>query len=144
MDDVMRKVLEESRTIAVVGMSKKTEKPAGRIPRRLMTWGYTVVPVNPTTDSIIGLKCYHTLDDIPEDIKVDLVDVFRPSAEGADVVRAAIRRKVKYGDMKAVWLQEGIVNEEAKELAEGAGLTFVQDVCIYKEYIRLMPERTEE
>jgi predicted CoA-binding protein len=68
---------------------------------------------------------------------VDLVDVFRPSEEGADVVRAAIRRREEHGDVKVVWLQEGIVSEEARELAEGAGLTFVQDRCIYKEYVRL-------
>ena len=133
-DDELRDILESNRSVAVVGMSKSTDKPAGRVPRRLMTWGYEVIPVNPTTDTLLGKTCYATLDDIPGDVQVDLVDVFRPSKEAADVVRAAIRRKVKHGDVKAVWLQEGIVSGE---LARGAGLAFVQDRCIYKEYVRL-------
>jgi predicted CoA-binding protein len=139
-DEELKSILESNRSIAVVGMSRKTDKPAGRIPRRLLTWGYDVVPVNPNADSIIGRKCYPSLDDIPGDVQVDLVDVFRPSEEAADVVRTAVRRKERHGDVKVVWLQEGIVSEEAEELAQEAGLTFVQDRCIYKEYVRLVGE----
>ncbi len=135
-DSAIKKILEENKTVAVVGMSRSTDKPARRIPAFLMTKGYNVIPVNPTTDKILGRKSYPTLKDVPDSI--DIIDVFRPSDEALKIVEAAVARKKERGDVKVIWLQQGITSDEGKKLAEEAGIAFVQDRCIYTEYTRLI------
>lgn len=135
-DVELKRILEENKTIAVVGMSRSTDKPARRIPAFLMTKGYNVVPVNPTADKILGRTSYPSLMDVPDSI--DIVEVFRPSAEAGDIVRAAIERKKAKGDVKVIWLQQGITSAEGGRLAGEAGIAFVEDRCMYTEYVRLM------
>jgi predicted CoA-binding protein len=118
-----RDVLCEALTIAVVGASRHPAKAAHRVPAELHAHGWRIIPVNPYTDEIWGERAYPLLAEIPE--PVDLVNVFRPSAEATDVVRQAIDIGAH-----AVWLQLGISSPEGRRLATEAGLDYVEDTCI--------------
>lgn len=115
-------VLQQSPTVAVVGCSTAPHKDAHRIPEWLQRRGFRVIPVHPTAEEILGETAYPTLADVPESF--ELVVVFRPSEEAADVTRQAIE-----AGAKAVWLQLGIVSDEAERLAADAGIDFVQNRC---------------
>jgi predicted CoA-binding protein len=121
-----RQILEESATIAVVGVSRDPAKSAHSVPRQMQLHGWKIIPVNPFADELLGERVYRTLADIPE--SVDIVDVFRPSEEAADVTRQAVAIGAK-----AVWLQQGIASSEARRIAERAGIDFVEDHCIAVE-----------
>jgi predicted CoA-binding protein len=118
-----RQILEESRTIAVVGASRHEEKAAYAIPLQLKLHGWRVIPVNPHAERIWDEPCYATLADVPE--PVDLVNVFRPSDQAAAVVREAVAIGAK-----AVWLQQGIVSAQARQIATDAGIDYVEDQCL--------------
>ena len=115
-------LLQQAQTIAVVGYSSNPSKPANFAPAELARRGWTIVPVNPNAGIIDGMTSYATLADIP--FKVDLVDVFRPASEAADIARQAAAIGVK-----TLWLQKGIVSTEARDIAAKAGMAFVQDQC---------------
>jgi predicted CoA-binding protein len=118
-----RQILEESVTIAVVGASRDPGKPAHSVPAQMLHHGWRVIPVNPHSDELFQQRTYPMLAEIPE--PVDLVNVFRPSAEAAEVVRQAVEIGAR-----AVWLQLGIASPEAREIAEEAGLDYVENECI--------------
>jgi predicted CoA-binding protein len=118
-----RQILDEASTIAVVGASRDRFKTAHSVPAQMQRHGWRIVPVNPYADEIFGERAYRRLADIPE--PVDLVNVFRPSADATDVVRQAIA----FG-APAVWLQLDIVSPEGRRLAEEAGIDYVEDTCI--------------
>jgi predicted CoA-binding protein len=118
----------QARRIAVVGMSDDPSRPSHGIGGYLASHGYEVIPVNPNHDQVLGQKCYARLSDVPGEI--DLVNVFRRPQFCADVTRDAIAKGAK-----GVWLQAGIRNEEARKLAEDAGVDFVQDRCIMVEHM---------
>ena len=117
-----KQILEESTTIAVVGASRHEEKAAYAVPLQLKLHGWRMIPVNPYADRIWGEVCYPRLIDVPE--PVDLVNVFRPSGQAAAVVRDAAAIGAK-----AVWLQQGIVSAEGREIAAAAGMDYVEDLC---------------
>ena len=129
-EEAIRYVLENFRVIAVVGMSRSSYKPAHGIPKFLKEHGYRIIPVNPKTEEILGEKCYPNLLAVPEEVEV--VEVFRPSNEAPKIVDQAINKKVK-----AVWLQLGIMNDEAAEKARKAGIIFIQNRCMMIEYKKL-------
>ena len=129
-DDSIAEVLEFE-TIAVVGCSSTPGKDAHEVPAYLQRHGYRVIPVNPTTDEVLGERSYDTLSAVEEEVEV--VDVFRPSEEVAGIVDEAIER----GDVKVVWTQLGIRDDEAAERAEAAGLRVVQNRCIMVDHRRL-------
>ncbi|MFN3655124.1 MAG: CoA-binding protein [Candidatus Nitrosotenuis sp.] len=128
-DEQIRQILS-LKNVAVVGMSKNEEKAANYVPRYLINHGYNVIPVNPTTDKILEHKSFANLADI--DQQVDIVDVFRPSEQVLPVVQEAIKLKPK-----VIWLQEGIHNKEAEELAKKAGIQVVFNRCMLAEHQRL-------
>ena len=134
-DDGLRDLLDAD-TIAVVGCSTTEGKPAHDVPAYLQEHGYRIVPINPFADEILGEKAYDSLADVEPEI--DLVDVFRPSEETPEIVENVIARHEDHGDAGAVWLQLGIANDDAAEMAEEAGLAFVQDHCIKVEHDRLI------
>jgi uncharacterized protein len=119
-------LLSSAKTIAVVGLSSKAHRPSYGVAQYLQSAGYRVIPVNPNESEVLGEKCYVRLEDIPE--KVDIVDIFRRSELVPDIVESAIRIGAR-----AVWMQEGVVNEHAAERARRAGLFVVQDLCTAKE-----------
>ena len=121
-----REILEQARTIAVVGASRDPAKDAGAVPAVLQAHGFRIIPVNPYADVLFGERVYRTLAEIPE--HVDIVDVFRPAAEAPDVARQAAA--IGAG---AVWLQQDIVSAQAGRIAEAAGMDYVEDRCIAVE-----------
>ena len=129
-DDEIRRILSLNK-VAVVGMSKNEDKAANYVPKYLISQGYDVIPVNPTADSILDRKCHANLSDVPD--SVDIVDVFRPSDQVLPVIQEAIKKKPK-----VIWLQEGIHNEEAEELARKAGIQVVFNRCMLAEHQRLL------
>ena len=128
-DDRIREILSLEKVV-VVGMSKNSSKAAHYVPKYLADNGYDVIPVNPTTDEILGKKCYSSISEIDGDI--DIIDVFRPSDQILPVIQEAIKKKPK-----VIWLQEGIHNSEAEELAEKAGIKVVFNRCMLAEHQRL-------
>lgn len=128
-DDEIRDILS-LKHIAVVGMSKNNDKAAHYVPKYLSENGFDIIPVNPTTDEILGKKCYSTISDV--DGTVDIVDVFRPSDLVLSVVEEAIKKKPK-----VIWLQEGIHNPEAEEMARRKGIKVVFNRCMLAEHQRL-------
>lgn len=119
----LENILRSGKTIAVVGMSPNPARPSNEVARYLMANGYTVIPVNPGHREILGLTCYPALDAIP--LAVDIVDVFRNSAEVLPVAEAAVRISAK-----CLWFQLGVVNAAAAQLASDAGLNVVTNRCI--------------
>ncbi len=132
MSDIptLRRVLGETRTLAVVGLSADWFRPSYFAAKYMQEHGYRIIPVNPRYSEILGEKCYPDLASIPD--KVDLVDVFRKSAECPAIAREAIAIGAK-----TLWMQIGVVSEEAREIAEHAGLTVVMNRCVKIEYARL-------
>lgn len=124
------KILNEYHTVAIVGASPNPERPSYRVTDYLIRKGYHVIPVNPNAQQILGKTSYPDLTSIPE--PVEIVDVFRRSEEVMPIVEEAI----KIG-AKAVWMQEGVINEEAASRARDAGLLVVMDKCMRKEHLRL-------
>ena len=117
--------------VAVIGMSKHQEKAAHFVPKYLSENGFDIIPVNPNSDEILNKKCYKEINDIKDDI--DIVDVFRPSEDVLQFVKDAIKK-----NPKVIWLQEGIHNEEAENLAREYGIDVVFNRCMLAEHQRLM------
>ena len=128
-DEQIRDILSLNKVV-VVGMSKNSSKAAHYVPKYLSDNGYDITPVNPTTDQILGKKCYSSISEIDEEI--DIVDVFRPSDQVLPVIQEAIKKKPK-----VIWLQEGIHNSEAEELAKKAGIKVIFNRCMLAEHQRL-------
>jgi predicted CoA-binding protein len=123
-------ILHSARTIAVVGLSGKRFRPSYGVAEYLQRSGFRVIPVNPAVSEVLGERSYPDLDSIPG--AVDVVDIFRRSEFVPEIVEAAIRKGAK-----AIWMQEGVVHEEAARRAEEAGLAVVMDRCILKDHRRL-------
>lgn len=126
---IIKQILDECRVIAVVGLSSNQNRPSYGVARYLQQKGYRIIPVNPNEATVLGEKAYPALAEVPE--KIDLVDIFRRSEEAGSHVDDAIRLNVK-----AVWLQEGVIDHFAARRALEAGLMVVMDRCILKEHIK--------
>jgi predicted CoA-binding protein len=121
--DLTEQILRDFRTIAVVGLSRDPSKAAHAIPARMQRAGFRVIPVNPFVSEVLGEKAYAKLADVP--LGVEVVLVFRPSADAAEVAKQAVAIGAK-----ALWLQQGIVSDEARQIAQAAGLLYVEDRCM--------------
>ena len=132
-DDEVKDVLCNSKTVAVVGISPKDDRPSYIVASYLKSKGYRIIPVRPDGEEVLGQKVYHSLMEIPRDVEVDVVDIFRKSEDVPPVVEEAIQRGVK-----VVWMQEGVIHKEAGAKAEKAGLKVVMDRCMKKEHQRLL------
>ena len=122
-------LLREVKTIAVVGLSPNPARPAFRIARALQGFGYRIIPVRPKVAEVLGEQAYASLSEVPE--KIDLVDVFRAAEHVGPIVDECLRL-----GLKRIWLQDGIVNEEAAEKALGGGMTVVMDRCLKVDHQR--------
>ena len=132
--DEEERILKTCRTVAVAGLSPKPERPSFRVAAYLKEVGYRIIPVNPGAKDILGETCYPDLISIPE--PVDVVDIFRRAEE----VPAIVEKAIKIG-AKAIWMQEGVINEEAAAKARAAGLMVVMNKCMRKEHLRLGQHR---
>lgn len=132
IDRELRALLGDAKVVAVVGLSSKPWRDSFDIAEYLQRNGYRIIPVNPKETEVLGERAYPTLLDVPDDVRVDIVDVFRRAAEAPEVARQAVAIGAR-----ALWLQEGIVNEEAATIATEAGLDVVMGLCIRHERSRL-------
>jgi uncharacterized protein len=131
-DRELRALLGEAHTIAVVGLSSKPDRPSNAVAEYLQDHGYRIVPVNPRETDVLGERAYPSLLDIPAELSIDVVDVFRRAEETPAVARDAVSIGAK-----VLWLQEGIVNDEAYAIASDAGLEVIMGVCIKQTKQRL-------
>ena len=127
--DPIRAMLDSYKTLAVVGLSSKMSRPSFGVAAYMQAHAYRIIPVNPNETSVLGEKAYRTLDDVPDGL--DMIVVFRRPECVPDIVEAAIRKAAK-----VLWMQEGVMHEEAARHAREAGLTVVQDRCILKEHAK--------
>ncbi len=125
--DPILELLKKYKTIAVVGLSSNPMRPSHGVTEYMKSAGYRIIPVNPNETEVLGEKSYAQLEDVPE--RIEIVNVFRRAEEVPPVVESAIRIGAK-----AVWMQSGIVNEEAAERAWAAGMTVIEDACIFVEH----------
>lgn len=139
-ENQMKEILEKTRTIAVVGLSKDPEKISYIVSAYMQQHGYRVIPVNPFVDEVLGEKSFKSLQDIPIEIQrnLDIVDIFRKADDVPPVVEQAIQLKTDVGRLSVVWMQLGIVNEQAAKAAVNAGLIVVMDKCLMIEHQRLI------
>jgi predicted CoA-binding protein len=131
-DRELRALLGEAHTIAVVGLSSNPDRPSNSVAAYLQDHGYRIVPVNPEETEILGERAYPSLNDIPGDIRIDVVDVFRRAEHTPDVARDAVAIGAR-----VLWLQQDIVNDEAYRIASDAGLEVIMGVCIRTTLQRL-------
>ena len=131
-DPELRALLRDARTIAVVGLSPRPDRPSNEVASYLQDRGYRIVPVNPNVDEVLGERAYPSLLDIPEDIRIDVVDVFRRPEYTPDVASEAVRVGARI-----LWLQADIINDDARRIAEDAGLDVIRGVCIRAQHQRL-------
>jgi predicted CoA-binding protein len=127
--ETIERVLDECRTIAVVGLSSNPSRPSNSVSSYMRRHGYTVIPVNPNETEVFGERAYPSLTEVP--VNIDLVDIFRRSEQAGMAVDQAIAINAK-----AVWLQEGVIDQEAAQRASEAGLLVVMDRCWLKEHVR--------
>jgi predicted CoA-binding protein len=132
-EEELKETLSNCKIVAVVGISPKEDRPSYIVASYLMSKGYRIIPVRPDGELILGEKVYHSLSEIPKEIGVDVVDIFRKSEDVPPIVEEAIQRGAK-----VVWMQEGVIHHEAGEKAEKAGLKVVMDRCMKKEHQRLL------
>jgi predicted CoA-binding protein len=131
-DEELKDVLRTCKTVAVVGISPKEDRPSYIVASYLKSKGFRIILVRPDGEEILEEKVYHRLSEIPKEIEVDVVDIFRRSEDVPPLVEEAIQRGVK-----VVWMQEGVIHKEAGEKAEKAGSKVVMDRCLKKEHQRL-------
>jgi len=128
---MIEELLRATKTIAVVGLSRKPWRASFGVSEYMQSVGYRIIPVNPHEGEVLGEKAYRSLEDLPE--AVDMVNIFRRSEAVPEIVEAAIRMGAK-----SVWMQEGVVHEASAERARQAGLVVVMDKCLLKEHRRLL------
>ncbi len=132
-DEELKETLDNCKTIAVVGISPKEDRPSYRVASYLKSKGYRIIPVRPDGELILGERVYRSLLEIPKEIELEIVDIFRKSEDVPPIVEEAIQRGAK-----VVWMQEGVIHKEAGEKAERAGCKVVMDRCLKKEHQRLL------
>jgi predicted CoA-binding protein len=130
MDLIISEILNTTKTIAVVGLSANPERPSNDVAYFMQQNGFRIIPVNPNEEMILGEKSYPNLSAIP--FEIDLVNIFRKPQDCAEIVSEAVHIKAKH-----VWLQLGVVNQEAQEIATNAGINFVMDRCLKIDYFHL-------
>ena len=133
IDEELRDRLHKVKTIAVIGISPKEDRPSFVVASYLKSKGYRIIPVRPDGGSILGEKIYRSLLEIPREIEIDIVDIFRKSEDVPPIVEEAIERKAK-----VIWMQEGVIHQDSALKAEERGLEVVMDRCIKKEHQRLL------
>ena len=141
-DETIKEILESHKTVAVVGLSRNPTKDSYMVAEYLQKAGYVIVPVNPVAEEILGEKSYSSLLELPDELKraVGIVDVFRPPEAVLAIVEDAIKLREEHGAPHVIWMQLGIIHEEAAEKARAAGMRVVMNRCLKEEHTRLLTE----
>jgi len=126
----MNKKFESTKTIAIVGLSDKMDRPSFKVAKYFLDLGYKIIPVNPNIENWLGIKAYADIKSIPKEIEIGIVDIFRKSEEILGIVKEVIETNRK----PIIWMQEEIINEEAKKLAEKNGMKVTMGLCLMKEH----------
>lgn len=135
----IEEILTKYKIVAIVGLSRDPSKDSHSVATYLQAQGYKIIPVNPTTNEVLGEKSYKTLLDIPPQIQktIEILDIFRPSEDVPAIVEQAIKLKEKNDKPYVIWMQLGIINEQAAATARAAGLEVVMNRCMRQEHIKL-------
>ncbi len=131
-------ILQSAQVIAVVGCSGRSTRTSHKIARYMQKRGYRIIPVNPNYDEVLGETCYPDLPSVPDDVDIDIVDIFRRPQHTAEMVRTAIERMEDTGQRPVIWTQLGVSSSEAEDLAEDAELPYVRNRCIKVAYDRVL------
>ena len=136
----VKEILTKYKTVAIVGLSRDPTKESHSVAAYLQTQGYKIIPVNPTAGEVLGEKSYKTLLDIPPQTQktIEIVDIFRPSEDTQAIVEQAVRLKEKNDKPYVIWMQLGIINEQAAATARAAGLEVVMNKCMRQEHQKLI------
>ena len=126
----LENILKKSKTIAIIGLSGKPDRPSYQVAEYLISQGFTIIPVNPTIENIFGFKSYPSFSDIPPNIKIDIVDIFRKS----DQVLPIVEEIVNSGQKPVIWFQESSLNLETENLAKKNGFEVISGVCLMKAH----------
>jgi len=131
-ENEITEILRNYRNVAVVGISRDPNKDSYEVADYLKSKGYKIIPINPFADEILGEKCYKSLLDLPDDIKrsIEIVDIFRPSKDVLPIVEQALQLRRKYGRPFVIWMQLGIVNQDAAKMAKDEGMKVIMNKCI--------------
>lgn len=132
----IEEIIKSTETIAIIGCSSNPSRTSYRIAKYLENAGFTIIPVNPNEDSVLGHTCYPQITDIPDDITIDLVDIFRNKRYTAEMVEEIVKWSEESGQKPVIWTQIGVSSDEAKSLAEVNGFTYIEDKCLMVEHGR--------
>ena len=141
----IEEILTKYKTVAVIGLSRDPSKDSHSVATYLQTQGYKIIPINPTTKEVLGEKSYRTLLDIPPQIQktIEIVDIFRPSEDVPAIVEQAVKLKEKNDKPYVIWMQLGIINEQAAATARAAGLEVVMNKCMRQEHKKLFSKTSQ-
>ncbi len=128
--DSLDQILQNSKTIAIIGLSDKPDRPSYQVAKYFLSQGFTIIPVNPNIESFFGIKSYPNFLSIPSTIQIDIVDIFRRSEEILPIIKEIIHSQQK----PVIWLQEGISHPEAENIAKENGLEFISGICLMKAH----------
>ena len=139
-ENTLKMILSEYRNVAVVGLSNDPARPSYGVAEYLKNHGFHIVPVNPFVTEVLGEKSYKSLLEMPAEMQkiIEVVDIFRRSEDVPPIVEQAIQMKMLYGVLRVIWMQLGVVNEQAAELARKAGLIVVMDNCMRQQHQHLL------
>lgn len=139
--DTIKEILTKYKTVAIIGLSRDPSKDSNIVAQYLKSKEYHIVPVNPSTNEILGEKSHKSLFEMPPEVQrtVEIVDIFRPSADVPPIVEQAVKLKERYDKPYVVWMQLGIINAQAAATARAAGLVVVMNRCMMQEHRRLFP-----
>ena len=134
-EDEIKDILQKTKTIAVIGLSPKPTRPSHSVSKAMQGFGYSIIPVRPAVDEVLGEKAYADLESIPESLRanIDMVDVFRAPDKITPIIDSCIKLKIPL-----IWLQDGVINEAEAVRAEQAGIKVVMDRCVYRDYVQLI------
>lgn len=141
MQEKLAQILTDAKVIAVIGCSADRYRTSYHISKYLKDQGYRVIPVNPEYEEVLGEKCYDKITDIPADTQIDIVDIFRNPKFTAEMVDIVIERAEATGNKPVIWTQLGVSSDEAKEKAESAGFTYIEERCMMVDHRQLISEQ---
>jgi predicted CoA-binding protein len=138
----VEEILTKYTSVAVVGASRDPSKDSNRVAKYLQSQGYRVTPVNPSADEILGEKCFKSLLEMPAEVQktIEIVEIFRPSEETPAIAEQTVKMKERFDKPYVVWMQLGIINEQAAEKARQAGIEVIMNKCMMQEHRKLFPE----
>jgi len=145
-ENIILEILKKYKTVAIVGVSRNPSKDSYRVAEYLKKQGFKIVPINPYANEILGVKCYKSLLDMPTKFQksIEIVDFFRPPNEVLPIVEQVVYLKKLYGRPYVIWMQLGIINKQASDMAKKVGLTVIMNKCMMREHSRIFGRKIRE